>query len=217
MAFSDAVVLPLGLGTAASGLYGKKQLALAPPSQSPVRTGEVVLIWGGSSSVGCSAIQLAVASGYTCVTTASAQNADMLKSLGASEVFDHTSSSVVEDVIHALRGRRLAGTLHATGDMAACLAVVRQCDGSRSVAVTLAPSADLTQGVEAQHIHGTSLKDDEVGPMIYSDFLPQALQDRRFVPAPPPRIVGDGLEALQDALQVLKAGVSGAKVVVTLS
>lgn len=217
MAFSEAAVLPLGLGTAASGLYGEKQLALVPPSHSPVAKDEVVLVWGGSSSVGSNAIQLAVASGYTVITPASARNAEMLKSLGASAVFDHASASIVADVVEAMQGRRLAGTLHATGDMAASLSVVSASEGVRLVATSLAPPADLPQGVEARHIAGTSLKDDKVGPMIYRDFLPQALEDGSFVSAPPAKIVGHGLEALQGALQVLKAGVSAAKVVVTLS
>lgn len=216
MEFSDAAVLPLGLGTAAGGLYGKKQLALLPPSHSPVAKDEVVLVWGGSSSVGANAIQLAVASGYTVITTASTSNAEMLKSLGASAVFDHASPSIVKDVIEAMQGRRLAGTLHATGDMAASFAVVSQSDGVRLVATTLPPPADLPKGVEARHIAGTSLKDDHVGPMIYRDFLPQALEAGSFVSAPPAKIVGHGLEALQAALQVLKAGVSAAKVVVTV-
>lgn len=216
MEFSDAAVLPLGLGTAAGGLYGEKMLALTPPSHSPVVKDEVVLVWGGSSSVGVNAIQLAVASGYEVLTTASASNAEMLKSLGASAVFDHARPSIVEDVVKAMQGKRLAGTLHATGDMAASFAVVGRSEGKRLVATTLPASADLPEGVEARHIAGTSLKDDAVGPMIYRDFLPQALENGSFVSAPPAKIVGHGLEALQGALQVLKAGVSATKVVVTL-
>ena len=180
IAFADAAVLPLGLGTAASGLYGRTQLALAPPLHSPTARPEVVLVWGGSSSVGCNAIQL------------------------------------VEDVIEAMRGRSLAGTLHATGHMKDCFAVVARCEGSRRVAATLAPPDERSFGVEATHISGTSLKDDEVGPMIYREFLPQALAARTFVPAPPAKIVGQGLEMLQAALEALKAGVSAAKIVVTL-
>ena len=52
--------------------------------------------------------------------------------------------------------------------------------------------------------------------MIYRDFLPQALASRTFVPAPPAKIAGHGLGTLQAALEALKAGVSGAKIVVTL-
>ena len=51
-------------------------------------TGKVVLIWGGSTSVGSNAIQLAVAAGHEVVSTASPRNFDCVKSLGASAVFD---------------------------------------------------------------------------------------------------------------------------------
>ena len=216
MVFADAAVLPLGLGTAASGLYGRTQLALARPSHAPAARAEVVLVWGGSSSVGCNAIQLAVASGYGCIAIASARNAGLLKKLGASQVLDHTAPTIVEDVVEVLRGHRLAGTLHATGSMDDCFAVVARCDGSRRVAATLTPPEERPAGVEATQISGTSLKDDDVGPMIYRDFLPQALASGSFVPAPPARILGEGLEMLQPALEAVKAGVSATKVVVTM-
>lgn len=178
------LVLSLGLGTAASGLYGRTQLALLPPSHLPVASAEVVLVWGGSSSVGCNAVQLAVASGYRCVTTASAHNSDLLKELGASEVLDHSSPTIVNDVMQAIREDRLAGTLHATGGFEDFFAVVERCEGSHRVAATLPPPQERPAGVEATQISGTIHKDDEVGPMIYRDFLPQALATRSLVPAP---------------------------------
>jgi NADPH:quinone reductase-like Zn-dependent oxidoreductase len=217
MAFTEAAVLPLGLGTAAGGLYGATQLGLNPPSVSPVARDEVVLVWGASSSVGCNAVQLAVASGYVCIATASAHNADMLKALGAREVFDHASPSIVDDVVSAMADKRLAGTLHATGDMEMCFAVVSRCKGVRVVAATLAPTVEPPAGVNATHIFGTKLKDDDVGPMIYCGFLPRALAAKSYVAAPPAKIAGHGLEALQDALQIQKAGVSAVKIVVALS
>ncbi|MEA9424673.1 hypothetical protein VCX83_22965, partial [Aeromonas caviae] len=51
---------------------------------------------GGSSSVGCNAIQLAVASGYRCVATASARNVGLLKELGASEVLGVVSENGIK-------------------------------------------------------------------------------------------------------------------------
>jgi len=54
MSFESASVLPLGLATAACGLFLKDflslQLPTAPKPQKP--TGETVIIWGGSTSVG---------------------------------------------------------------------------------------------------------------------------------------------------------------------
>lgn len=81
--FSKAVVLPLSISTAASALYVQLQLPL--PSFTPHPLGKKVLLWGGSSSVGCSAIQFAVASGLNVVTTASEANHTLLKSLGAAK------------------------------------------------------------------------------------------------------------------------------------
>ena len=216
MTFVEAAVLPLGLGTAASGLYGSTQLALRPPTSAAVSSAEVVLVWGGSSSVGCNAIQLAVASGYRCITVASERNADMLKKLGATEVFDYKSDTLVDDLVNRLSGQHLAGTLHATGDIAACMTVVSRCEGVRKIAATLPPPEDRPASVDATHIFGTMLKDDDVGPMIYREFLPKGLADGTFVAAPPARISGSGLEALQAALEAQKAGVTATKIVVTL-
>ena len=209
MTFEDASVIPLGLGTAACGLFQKDHLGLHHPSLSPHPTGETVLVWGGSSSVGCNAIQLAVAAGYDCVTTASPRNRQLVTDLGASQVFDHADPGVVEMIVEALQGRTLAGALHATGDMLASFAVVSRCQGRKFVSTTLPPPEGRAAGVETNHIFGTSLKDNEVSRAVYGDFLPAALAAGRFRPAPASRIVGRGLTALQGALQAQKVGVSG--------
>lgn len=122
----------------------------------------------------------------------------------------------VEDVIQAMLGHRLAGTLYATRSMHDCLAAVAHCEGLRRAAATLAPPEQRPAGIEATHIFGTSLKDDAAVPMIYRDLLPQALTARTFVTAPPTKVLGHGLESLQVALNALKPGISVGKVVVTL-
>jgi NADPH:quinone reductase-like Zn-dependent oxidoreductase len=75
----------------------------------------------------------------------------------------------------------------------------------------------LWTGVEAKFI----LLDDLVDPKsvvarIYTEFLPQALGQGQFVPAPPPQVVGKGLNKIQEALDLQRKGVSGKKLVVTL-
>jgi NADPH:quinone reductase-like Zn-dependent oxidoreductase len=57
LSFEQASVIPLGFSTAACGLFQKDHLGLQLPSMSPKPTGETVLVWGGSSSVGVNAIQ----------------------------------------------------------------------------------------------------------------------------------------------------------------
>jgi NADPH:quinone reductase-like Zn-dependent oxidoreductase len=62
--FSDACVLPACLSVAAVGLFDKSYLGLQLPEREPKAAGKTVLVWGASTSVGCNAVQLAIAAGY---------------------------------------------------------------------------------------------------------------------------------------------------------
>ncbi len=140
----------------------------------------------------------------------------MLTQLGAIEVFDYRDPAVADKVAQALQGKTLAGALHATGNLADCVTVVSRSDGRQAVAMTLPTSEDRPGSVVATHIHGTSLKDDGIGDMIYRGFLPEALASQRYRAARPARVVGSGFGAFQGTLETLKAGVSDEKIVVTL-
>ena len=63
MPYESACVLPQAVSTASSGLFQKSHLGLQHPSANPTPTGQTLLVWGGSTSVGSNAIQLAVAAG----------------------------------------------------------------------------------------------------------------------------------------------------------
>ena len=83
LSFEQAAVLPLAMSTASCGLFQKDQLALALPTANPVDRNETVLVWGGSTSVGVNAIQLARNAGYRVVATAAPRHFDWLRTLGA--------------------------------------------------------------------------------------------------------------------------------------
>ena len=140
LAYENAAVLPLGLSTAACALFRADQLGLRHPTADAGPTGETVLVWGGSTSVGCNAVQLAAAAGYEVLTTASPRNADLLRSLGAAEVFDHNSPAVLADLTAALAGRTLAGAV-AIGPTsgAACVDLVAAGSGRKFVALLSTP------------------------------------------------------------------------------
>ena len=142
MAFEAAAVLPLGVSTAACGLFQKDFLAMNAPSAAARSTGKTLLVWGGSTSVGSNAIQLAVAAGYDVITTASPRNFDYVKRLGAREAFDYRSKTVTSDIVDALRGREIAGAL-AIGptSAAACIEIVGACKGHRFVAMATPPTS----------------------------------------------------------------------------
>ena len=244
MPYENAAVLPLAVSTAACGLFQKDQLALGYPSAAPKPTGKTLLIWGGSTSVGSNAIQLAVAAGYEVITTASPRNFDYVKKLGASQVFDYHSKTVVKDVITAFAGKTIAGALAiGKGSAEYCVAIIHACNGDKFVSMAspaisfenftrrrqllplifrlLSSNVSLqvksrVRGIRTKYIFGNSLMDNEVSKVIYEDFLPNALAENRYVAVPEPYILGSGLEYIQAAMDVQRKGVSAQKVVVSL-
>ena len=255
MALEDAVVLPLAVSTAASALFQQDQLALrhpphpldAVPTGASAGTAEWVVIWGGSTSVGSNAIQLAVAAGYRVLTTASPRNHDRLHALGADLSVDYSSPNTVTEIVSALRGKPVAGVLAiGTGSAESCITIAAR---TRTTRVALAsPSVSLQglprtespnlrrllaivelglrtstmllraklHGIRAKFIWGASLKDNTVGPLLWKDYLPIALNEGTHLPVPAPQIIGDGLEHIQNALDTLSTGVSARKLVIRL-
>ena len=88
---------------------------------------------------------------------------------------------------------------------------------SERVALSAAARRRRAAASNQRVIFGTSLKHNDVSTAIYRDFLPAALAEKRYAAAPAPRVVGEGLEHLQHALDTLRRGVSATKIVVTLS
>lgn len=126
MPFSSAAAIPLGTSTAATALFQRDMLGLALPSLSPHATGKSLIVWGGSTSVGLNAIQLAVAAGYEVYTTCSPRNFSLVRSLGASQAWDYTSpSAAISSIVSALKDKPCAGALAVgTGSAEACLAIL---------------------------------------------------------------------------------------------
>jgi NADPH:quinone reductase-like Zn-dependent oxidoreductase len=140
MSFEEASVLPLAVSTASSGLFQTTHLGLRHPAANARPTGETVLVWGGSSSAGSNAIQLAVAAGYEVITTASPRNFDFVKSLGASQVFDYNSPTVIPDIIAAFAGRTLAGAIaFGTTGATSCVRIVGKLKGNKFVSIATPP------------------------------------------------------------------------------
>ena len=222
LSFDHAAVMPLGLSTAAAGLYQKGYLELQHPSVEPKLTGKTLLVWGGSSSVGCNAIQLAVASGYEVIATTSPKNFDLAKKLGACQVFNYKSKTILEDLIDALKEKSIAGAIDAVGIGGAfhsCIAVVEKSNGNKFVSFVRPDAMQVTlpEGVTAKFIQSAEIKDNEISKVIFEDFLPTALAEGKFVAAPEPEVVGDGLENVQAGLDTWMEGVSAKKLVVSLS
>jgi NADPH:quinone reductase-like Zn-dependent oxidoreductase len=244
LSYENAAVIPLCFTTAAAGLFLKTQLSLqlptAPASKS---TGKTLIVWGGSTSVGCNAIQLGVAAGYEVFTTSSPSNFEYVKKLGASQVFDYKSKTVVPDMIKAMRGKTSAGALSiGKGAAEACMEVLNHSTGDKFVSMATFPVdlegpktfvllqtvfhalvwiisyklSGLIKGVKSNFITATEIAQSDVGKVLYEEFLPKALTDGTLVASPEPIVFGKGLESVQGAIDMQRKGVSAKKVVVSI-
>lgn len=219
ISYADASVIPLALDTAAHGLYSKTEegfLGLPYPSLNPTSSGKTIVIWGGSSSVGALATQLATASGARVVSTASAHNHAFAKSLGASEVVDYREASAVDDVVKAVKsvGGDFVGVYDAISNEDSYKSVLPIAEklGGGSVAVTLPPPKDVPSGVKIGNVFGIN---SNTHP-IWESYITPALQQGKLRCVPEPLVVGKGLDSVQKGLDTNKKGVSAKKVVIEL-
>lgn len=155
ISFASGSVLPLAICTSAMGLYPAGRLGLPLPLVTkPKSANKVLLVWGGSSSCGGAAIQLAVASGVTVVSTASTKNHAFVKGLGATAVVDYNSPTVAQDLVDVIKQTpgEFAGALDVIGQddtWRACAKISNVLGGGRVVTNLPLPAlADVPEGVE---------------------------------------------------------------------
>ncbi|MGO4298723.1 zinc-binding alcohol dehydrogenase family protein [Leifsonia sp. RAF41] len=246
--FSEAVVLPLAVSTAAAALFESSQLALdySTLGASPSRS-DFVIVWGGATSVGMNAIQLARAAGYRVITTASPRNHARMRELGAEAVFDYGASDVVASVVEKVAGSRVAGIVAIAVGSAEPSVAIAAATGARRVAQT-SPSVSFydqprsgglsrarakllarliwtnvalqtrcaIRGIRARFVWGSAIAGGPVGAAIWTDYLPAAIARGQHILGPRPRVVGGSLEAVQEALNLMRTGVSAEKLVIEL-
>ncbi|KAF2812633.1 zinc-binding oxidoreductase CipB [Mytilinidion resinicola] len=226
--YANAVVLPIGLATAAAGLYEPNYLAQPAPGKSTSNASsgkKSILIWGGSSVVGISAIQLAAASGWTIVSTASPKNHELVRSLGATHVFDYSDPDVVANILKAVEGTTLIGVFDAISDPDTSVKsaeVVHASGGGKLIATTSGGyerSTVLLGDVARTLVYAPTPTPGQELPVwmgVWLEFFEEGLKDGRLKAKPEPTIIEGGLEKIQEALDLLKKGVSATKVVVQL-
>jgi NADPH:quinone reductase-like Zn-dependent oxidoreductase len=90
ISFEQAAAIPFGFTAAYDFLVNKAQL----------KSGQTVLINGGSGSVGSACIQIAKHLGAHVVAVCSDSNSDLVRSLGADQVIDYTSQNVIVEGVH---------------------------------------------------------------------------------------------------------------------
>ncbi|KAK6611422.1 Zinc-binding alcohol dehydrogenase domain-containing protein cipB 2 [Botrytis cinerea] len=201
ISFEQAAVLPLAISTAAVVLYQKDQLDLPHPSES---------------AKNLAAVQLARASGLEVISTASAHNHDFVKSLWASEVFDHRSKSVINDIVAALKGKRIVGAFDCISEgetQKACADILYKSEAANRFLSLVFPATD---GLPQEFTMGSVFATTILSNGVAGGYIPKALESGHFKPALQPWVVVTGLQYIQEALEKNKAGLSATRAVVKL-
>ncbi|KAJ5083466.1 hypothetical protein N7456_012893 [Penicillium angulare] len=228
LSFQEAATLGVGISTVGQGLY--QSLKLASPL-NPLKTPETILIYGGSTATGTLAIQFAKLSGYKVLTTCSRRNFDLVKSLGADEVFDYNDSGAAAAINAATDDK-----LKLVFDTISIEASTKFCDTALSSAGG-EYSALLAVGIERENVNDrwtlaytTVGEEFSFGPYKF----PAKPEDKEFadkfcseaqellaagkIKVHPPQVNPGGLKGVIEGLELLKNDkVSGQKLVYNIA
>ncbi|KAJ5310965.1 hypothetical protein N7476_006825 [Penicillium atrosanguineum] len=208
------MALGIGLKTPLPFLKGGPRTGFTPSS---------VLILGGSSALGAATIQLLRLAAPTCLilATSSPRHHEYIRNiLGADGAIDRGSSSLVEDVKSRTPGSRgVDAIIDAVGAGGIQRNVFDTFDpsGSRRYAQvwTGDEEIDAPSGVESTMFRGRDLP-NLPGNESIMESLERLLEENRYRLPLPVHAVGHGFDVLERGLDLMRQGVSGEKLVVTL-
>ena len=220
LSFEEGAIFPLAVLTALSGWT---TIGIPLDTKYAPQDKQAVLIWGGASSVGTLTVQSAKSMGFTVYTTASTKHHEYLKKLGADVIFDYKATDVVSQIVDTVKEDgvtlRTANCV-VEGSLQPTLDILKDTKGDAVAKVAhtppLLPGALTLDGVEInfnlppmdpakrnEHIH-----------WCFHVWLANGLKSGTVVPSPQVQVESGGLKGLNKALDTLRAGVSGTKIVV---
>ncbi|KAI0780488.1 GroES-like protein [Trametes elegans] len=226
----EAATMGCAFWTAAQALFHPTRLALVEPPEKTTKE-EWVYVHGGSSAVGEFAIQLAVLAGYKVVTTASLRNFALVKSLGASAVFDYKEHDVISKVKAATGDtiRSALDTISLKDTQEISAAVIAPAGGKVVHILWVIPEASSRTDVERSYLlvywalgrafsfgpgHDHPVKPEDRAHMVqFLKKLPAFVKEAKIRPLPV-KLWEGGLEAVSAGLQYMREGkVSAEKIV----
>ncbi|KAF9768563.1 hypothetical protein IL306_014139 [Fusarium sp. DS 682] len=217
--------VPFETASSVSNIYGAASalflhLGLERPSSHGKfsKKDEKILIWGASSSFGAYATQLAAEAGYIVVGVASARNAELVQSFGATYFVDRQSPDAVQELIALGPFKAVLAAADAAQDQKVIGAILAAHGGGSFLSTMgLRAGVKLPPGVNG---HFAQFLDDYLDPKneeftqwLWWEYLEGAFQSEKmkFLPV---RVVG-GLSQVQTAWDNLKEGkVSGQRQIV---
>ncbi|KAL0941988.1 Zinc-type alcohol dehydrogenase-like protein C2E1P3.01-like protein 4 [Colletotrichum truncatum] len=225
----EAATLPLASMTSWLALFSKDCLAI--PRDSGHDTS--ILIWGGSSSVGLYAIQIAALHGFKVFTTCSPRHFDLVKYLGAKHVYDYHDENVVDLIKKAAPGLRYV--FDTIGNKTSSGLGSQVIDESGGRLCTVRPGKANTEDVTKQttvtdvlvwtaflkehrygSFHWPAHEDDHRLGAEFFEKLPAWVEEGKIKPNKPTIIPG-GLDGVSKGFQIYRDGtISGTKLVYRL-
>lgn len=156
--------------------------------------------------------------------TASPAHHEYLKSLGAFEAFDYKDPDFVFKVAAVAKsaGAPIAFgfdtiTEGSTSKQSADALLASGGEGGKLVMTLPWPGKEqVPKGIELSQTAAfhTGTERSDIGEWLFNEYLPKALENKSVVAAPKVKIVSGGIGAAQKAFDLMKAGVSGKKLVV---
>ena len=219
--FEQGTLLTMAVATAFAGFH---TLGVPPDTRFKAEDKKRLLVWGASSNVGTAVVQVAKYMGYRVYATASPKHHDMVRQLGAAHVFDRGAPDVVDQIVNAAKedGVSMTQGYLAAGGPKESVEVLARLRGSEPATLASAPMVpkDLepVEGVEVKFVLAPHDAEERSKHMaaVFNEWLPARLAKGDYVPSPAIRKMEGGLEKLNEALDVLKEGVSGEKLVLKI-
>ncbi|KAK4704786.1 hypothetical protein P7C70_g1422, partial [Phenoliferia sp. Uapishka_3] len=221
----------IGPQTAVQALYFRHGL---PQPTKPLKTSEPFLVWGGATSVGLYAVQLAKLSGYEVIATASPKNFELLKSLGVDAVYSYSDPQTPELISAAYPTLSLAlDTISEPATSQATSKSLGKEGSTKRKIIKLLPvqdgdNAGLDVDLETTLVYTVLGKEftmriifpvnakDKADITAWLEYFPKLVESGRFRSNPIWEQEG-GLVKVHEGLELLKAGKNSAqKVVYTL-
>ena len=224
----EAATVPVACNTAWLALLSSHSLGIDRTKAKDIQ----LLIWGGASSVGQYAVQIAKLFGIRFATTC--RNRKVLESLGAENVFDYTSETVVEDIKKTLPnityvldciGSEESSMLASQTVVAAGGKLCTMVPGKRTagkvekrveVSDVLVFTALFKEMSYGQFTVAVREEDRDLSHELYES-LPAWLESGKMKPNKP-RIVDGGLDGVEEGFELFRSRtISGEKVVYCIS
>ncbi|KDE09819.1 hypothetical protein MVLG_00217 [Microbotryum lychnidis-dioicae p1A1 Lamole] len=202
------------------------RLGIPQPSK-PISTSQPLLVWGGSTSVGLYAVQLAALAGYRVVATSSPKNYDLVKKYGASAVFDYADDATPSKIRHEFP--ELALALDTISEKGTTLKTAQSFKDKGHVVVLLPPSdegLDNYPNVKIEHtlvytVLGKefnfagkaffpAMPKDKKAIEEWSEYVPSLIESGKLKTNPLWRQEG-GLAKVNEGMNLLKEGKNSAQ------